>query len=128
MPPGARCPPPPPSSPRPPKPRARVSPRPCSCWPPLTTANSTSGAAAGAQNSFSKKFSISIRFVPKAVAEDPAVEIHSAVEPLAAPDAALRPVLKRPDMTRLVVKGAREHNLRNVDLDLPRDAMIVFTG
>ncbi len=31
-------------------------------------------------------------------------------------------------MTRLVVKGAREHNLRNVDLDLPRDAMIVFTG
>lgn len=32
------------------------------------------------------------------------------------------------DLTRLVVKGAREHNLRNVDLDLPRDAMIVFTG
>lgn len=27
-----------------------------------------------------------------------------------------------------MVKGAREHNLRNVDLDLPRDAMIVFTG
>ncbi len=35
---------------------------------------------------------------------------------------------KRPDLSRLVVKGAREHNLRNVDLDLPRDAMIVFTG
>ena len=34
----------------------------------------------------------------------------------------------RPDLSRLVVKGAREHNLRNVDLDLPRDAMIVFTG
>ncbi len=33
-----------------------------------------------------------------------------------------------PDLSRLVVKGAREHNLRNVDLDLPRDAMIVFTG
>nr|WP_326959145.1 MULTISPECIES: excinuclease ABC subunit UvrA [unclassified Arthrobacter] len=31
-------------------------------------------------------------------------------------------------MSRLVVKGAREHNLRNVDLDLPRDSMIVFTG
>ncbi|SDL21693.1 excinuclease ABC subunit UvrA [Arthrobacter sp. ok362] len=67
--------------------------------------------------------------MPKAVAEDPAVEVHSAVESLAARDAApSRPVLKRPDMTRLVVKGAREHNLRNVDLDLPRDAMIVFTG
>ncbi|MFF2823719.1 excinuclease ABC subunit UvrA [Arthrobacter koreensis] len=32
------------------------------------------------------------------------------------------------DLSRLVVKGAREHNLQNVDLDLPRDAMIVFTG
>ena len=29
---------------------------------------------------------------------------------------------------RLIVKGAREHNLRSVDLDLPRDTLIVFTG
>ena len=29
---------------------------------------------------------------------------------------------------RLVVRGAREHNLKNVDLDLPRDQLIVFTG
>jgi excinuclease ABC subunit A len=29
---------------------------------------------------------------------------------------------------RLVIQGAREHNLQGVDLDLPRDAMIVFTG
>jgi excinuclease ABC subunit A len=29
---------------------------------------------------------------------------------------------------RLIVRGAREHNLRNVSLDLPRDSMIVFTG
>ncbi len=29
---------------------------------------------------------------------------------------------------RLIVRGAREHNLRGVDLDLPRDSMIVFTG
>lgn len=35
---------------------------------------------------------------------------------------------KKTDLTRLVVKGAREHNLKNVDIDLPRDAMIVFTG
>jgi len=31
-------------------------------------------------------------------------------------------------MDRLVVRGAREHNLKDVNLDLPRDAMIVFTG
>jgi excinuclease ABC subunit A len=29
---------------------------------------------------------------------------------------------------RLVVSGAREHNLKNVSLDLPRDRLIVFTG
>ena len=27
-----------------------------------------------------------------------------------------------PMADRLIVKGAREHNLRSVDLDLPRDA------
>ena len=31
-------------------------------------------------------------------------------------------------MDRLVIRGAREHNLKNVSLDLPRDALIVFTG
>ena len=29
---------------------------------------------------------------------------------------------------RLIVKGAREHNLRDISLDLPRDHLIVFTG
>ncbi|SES18496.1 excinuclease ABC subunit UvrA [Actinokineospora terrae] len=29
---------------------------------------------------------------------------------------------------RLVVRGAREHNLRGVDIDLPRDSLVVFTG
>lgn len=29
---------------------------------------------------------------------------------------------------RLVVRGAREHNLKGVDIDVPRDKMVVFTG
>lgn len=29
---------------------------------------------------------------------------------------------------KLIVRGARAHNLKSVDLDLPREAMIVFTG
>ena len=28
----------------------------------------------------------------------------------------------------IVIKGAREHNLKNIDLELPRDKLIVFTG
>ncbi|CAB4600717.1 unannotated protein [freshwater metagenome] len=31
-------------------------------------------------------------------------------------------------MDQLVIRGAREHNLRNVSIDLPRDRLIVFTG
>src|SRR5258705_10453914 len=26
------------------------------------------------------------------------------------------------------VKGARQHNLRNIDVEIPRDALLVFTG
>ena len=29
---------------------------------------------------------------------------------------------------RLIVRGAREHNLKNVSIDLPRNSLIVFTG
>jgi excinuclease ABC subunit A len=33
-----------------------------------------------------------------------------------------------PVTDKLLVRGAREHNLKDVSLDLPRDSMIVFTG
>ena len=29
---------------------------------------------------------------------------------------------------KLIIKGAREHNLKNIDLILPRNKLIVFTG
>ncbi len=28
----------------------------------------------------------------------------------------------------IVVKGAREHNLKNIDITIPRDKLIIFTG
>jgi excinuclease ABC subunit A len=33
-----------------------------------------------------------------------------------------------PASDRIVISGAREHNLKDVDLELPRDALIVITG
>ena len=30
--------------------------------------------------------------------------------------------------TKLIVRGAREHNLKNVDIEIPRDKLVVFTG
>ena len=32
------------------------------------------------------------------------------------------------ELDRLIIRGAREHNLKNVSLDLPRNALICFTG
>ena len=29
---------------------------------------------------------------------------------------------------QLIIRGAREHNLKNVDLTVPRDKLVVFTG
>ncbi len=34
----------------------------------------------------------------------------------------------RPVDRRLVIRGARQHNLKNIDLDLPRNRLLVFTG
>ncbi|MDZ4248314.1 MAG: excinuclease ABC subunit UvrA [Patescibacteria group bacterium] len=31
-------------------------------------------------------------------------------------------------MQKLTVRGAREHNLQNIDLEIPRDKLVVFTG
>jgi excinuclease ABC subunit A len=38
------------------------------------------------------------------------------------------PALPRHSADRLIVRGAREHNLKDVSLELPRDSLIVFTG
>ncbi|HXD90364.1 MAG TPA: excinuclease ABC subunit UvrA, partial [Candidatus Binataceae bacterium] len=31
-------------------------------------------------------------------------------------------------MDRIVIKGAREHNLKNIDIEIPRDQLVVITG
>ena len=31
-------------------------------------------------------------------------------------------------MDRIIIKGAREHNLKNIDIEIPRDQLVVITG
>ncbi|NLN34895.1 MAG: excinuclease ABC subunit UvrA, partial [Candidatus Cloacimonetes bacterium] len=31
-------------------------------------------------------------------------------------------------LKKIVIKGAGEHNLKNIDLEIPRDKLVVFTG
>jgi excinuclease ABC subunit A len=33
-----------------------------------------------------------------------------------------------PSVKKISLRGARTHNLKNIDLDLPRDKLIVITG
>src|SRR5258705_8733474 len=35
---------------------------------------------------------------------------------------------RRPDTRVIAIRGAREHNLKNVDVEIPRDELVVFTG
>ena len=35
---------------------------------------------------------------------------------------------KHGDTRFISIRGAREHNLKGVDLDIPRDELVVFTG
>ena len=31
-------------------------------------------------------------------------------------------------LDKIIIRGAREHNLKNIDLEIPRDKLVVFTG
>ena len=59
----------------------------------------------------------------RARAKSPAVEARSpqAIEPTVVPAPSFEGRV-------IAVRGAREHNLKNVDLTIPRDKLVVFTG
>ncbi|MEG2639646.1 MAG: hypothetical protein RR992_09105, partial [Clostridiales bacterium] len=31
-------------------------------------------------------------------------------------------------LEKILIKGAREHNLKNIDMEIPRDKLVVITG
>ena len=33
-----------------------------------------------------------------------------------------------PSAEKLIIRGAREHNLRNIDIEIPRERLVVITG
>jgi excinuclease ABC subunit A len=35
---------------------------------------------------------------------------------------------RRPDSRVIAIRGAREHNLKDIDVEVPRDQLVVFTG
>ncbi len=43
-------------------------------------------------------------------------------------DAARKGAARKEPSRVISIRGAREHNLKNVDLDIPRDQLVVFTG
>jgi len=49
-------------------------------------------------------------------------------EPTLRPETPSKPSSRRPGKNSIVVEGARAHNLRNVDLTIPKRQLVVFTG
>jgi len=57
-----------------------------------------------------------------------AASVASTASPAKAKSAPPRKRKRTSDDPQIVVRGAREHNLKNVNVELPRDKLIVFTG
>ncbi|WP_180982633.1 excinuclease ABC subunit UvrA [Methylocella silvestris] len=64
---------------------------------------------------------------PDKKAAKPKMTAPTQAKPAKSPPAAVVSALAAPGRC-IVVRGAREHNLKNVDLTIPRDQLVVFTG
>ncbi len=51
-----------------------------------------------------------------------------SAKPVAAAQLSPAEAKRATDLRQITIRGAREHNLKNVDLTIPRDKLVVFTG
>ena len=56
----------------------------------------------------------------RAMGRDAGTDLHSATRNRISPEPAMA--------GKIVIKGARVHNLKNLDLEIPRDQLVVITG
>ena len=67
--------------------------------------------------------------VKQVISEDSFLSREIAKAPLAEQDGCLVADISHiPNDLKIIIQGAREHNLKNVDLTIPRNRMVVFTG
>jgi excinuclease ABC subunit A len=86
--------------------------------PPARKPRSQSSAAAGRTTEAARRSAASARAS--------AASARGSTATAASPRAARAP--RPPAVGRIVVSGAREHNLKDISLELPRDALVVITG
>ena len=60
--------------------------------------------------------------------EDAEIALRAAEEPFGEAPNGAREALALPGKNTIRIHGAREHNLKNISLDIPRDQMVVITG
>ena len=91
------------------------------CWPRATRPRWPRRGADDALEAEMQAAAAELRFEEAALLRDELSELQRRRVPS-------RPVAAPAMADRLVVRGAREHNLKDVSLEMPRDKLIVFTG